>query len=115
MNENARVSKDNNDMIETISMRELQLQTIKEKLGCERESNSKMIITLKSMERTVNGLRLKEAETAAVMDGQLQHVSESLEKKSKQISELQQSHGIIINLIFIIHTIPLNVHRMSTR
>lgn len=71
----------NADMAAMVEMRRTELETAKTQLLSEQSNNSKLRITLQSIEHTVAALSLKHGEETAFLEGEVARVSEVLTAK----------------------------------
>ena len=83
----------NEDLEETITMRKTEIQSTKERLKTEKIANSKMFITLQSMEETVASLQKKLAEDTEITEGEIEHIRDTLSKKKESFETFMQSKG----------------------
>ena len=80
-----------------VDMRRADLDAAKQKLLSEKSNNSKLLITLQSIEQTVADLALRHREEADKLDGEVVHVSEELKSKENIFGLWMNSRRMLID------------------
>jgi predicted S18 family serine protease len=80
--ENASLKGGNEELVELIEMRSSEMESVKQALGREKAGNSRMLITLKSIEQTVADLKAKQMEEADTMTAKIENVNLNFKEKS---------------------------------